>query len=195
MSGFLTLEELKKLKPAETSAFPSPIPTQIVSSDEYFLQAHSKQQREVEARVKAPGLRNGAQAAWGFMRVLIVWAVAIAVGAAWTPAYGHHGASMFDMEHLITVQGTVTSFEWINPHSMIYADAKDDKGNVQKWAIETRGGPNALSRAGWTKETLKPGDEVTFTGHPAKNGTSNMRLVKVTLANGKEMEPESHSWF
>jgi hypothetical protein len=111
------------------------------------------------------------------------------------PAYAHHGASMFDMEHLITVKGTVTSFEWINPHSMIYADVKDDKGNVQKWAIETRGGPNALSRAGWTKDTLKPGDEVTFTGHPAKNGTSNMRLTKVTLANGKEMEPESHSWF
>jgi len=78
---------------------------------------------------------------------------------------------------------------------MIYADAKDDKGNVQKWAIETRGGPNALSRAGWTKDTLKPGDEVTFTGHPAKNGTSSMRLAKVTLANGKELEPESHSWF
>ena len=111
------------------------------------------------------------------------------------PVDAHHGASMFDMEHLITVKGTVTSFEWINPHSMIYADVKDDKGNVQKWAIETRGGPNALTRAGWTKETLKPGDEVTFTGHPAKNGTSNMRLAKVTLANGKEMEPESHSWF
>jgi hypothetical protein len=129
------------------------------------------------------------------MRALIVLAVVVAVGAAWAPAYAHHGASMFDMEHLITVKGTVTSFEWINPHSMIYADVKDEKGNVQKWAIETRGGPNALNRAGWTKDTLKPGDEVTFTGHPAKNGTSNMRLAKVTLANGKELEPESHSWF
>src|ERR1700732_5016840 len=55
MSGFLTPEELKKLKPAETSAFPSPIPTQIVSSDEYFPQAQNRQQREVEARVKAMG--------------------------------------------------------------------------------------------------------------------------------------------
>jgi len=119
----------------------------------------------------------------------------LALLAVALPSYGHHGASMFDMEHLITVKGTVTSFEWINPHSMIYADVKDDKGNVQKWAIETRGGPNALTRAGWSKETLKPGDEVTFTGHPAKNGTSSMRLAKVTLANGKEMEPESHSWF
>ncbi len=128
----------------------------------------------------------------GFLARLVAVLALLLVGL---PAQAHHGASMFDMEHLITVKGTVTSFEWINPHSMIYADAKDEKGNVQKWAIETRGGPNALSRAGWTKDTLKPGDEVTFTGHPAKNGTSNMRLAKVTLANGKEMEPESHSWF
>jgi Family of unknown function (DUF6152) len=111
------------------------------------------------------------------------------------PEYAHHGASMFDMVRLVTVKGTVTSFEWINPHSMIYADVKDDKGNVQKWAIETRGGPNALTRAGWSKETLKPGDDVTFVGHPAKNGTNNMRLVKVVLADGKELEPEAHSWF
>jgi len=128
-------------------------------------------------------------------RLLARLVAVLALLLASIPAYAHHGASMFDMEHLITVKGTVTSFEWINPHSMIYADVKDDKGNVQKWAIETRGGPNALTRAGWAKDTLKPGDEVTFTGHPAKNGTSNMRLAKVTLANGKEMEPESHSWF
>ncbi len=111
------------------------------------------------------------------------------------PVFGHHGASMFDMVRLITVKGTVTSFEWVNPHAMIYADVKDDQGNVQKWAIETRGGPNALTRAGWSKDTLKPGDEVTFTGHPAKNGTNNMRLAKVVLASGKELEPEAHSWF
>jgi uncharacterized protein DUF6152 len=111
------------------------------------------------------------------------------------PVYAHHGASMFDMVRLITVKGTVTSFEWVNPHSMIYADVKDEKGNVQKWVIETRGGPNALTRAGWTKDTVKPGDEVTFTGHPAKNGTNNMRLAKVVLASGKELEPEAHSWF
>jgi hypothetical protein len=128
----------------------------------------------------------------GFFARLVAVLALLLVGF---PAHAHHGASMFDMEHLITVKGTVTSFDWINPHSMIYADVKDDKGDVQKWAIETRGGPNVLTRAGWTKDTLKPGDEVTFTGHPARNGSSNMRLAKVTLANGKEMEPESHSWF
>jgi hypothetical protein len=128
-------------------------------------------------------------------KLFVVLIAGLALLSVSFPSYGHHGASMFDMVRLITVKGTVTSFEWINPHSMIYADVKDEKGNVQKWAIETRGGPNVLTRAGWTKDTVKPGDEVTFTGHPAKNGSNNMRLAKVLLADGKELEPESHSWF
>jgi len=111
------------------------------------------------------------------------------------PTYAHHGASMFDMKQLITVKGTVTSFEWANPHAMIYADVKDDKGNVQKWAIEIRGGPNALTRAGWNKDTLKPGDQVTLVGHPAKNGTNSMRLAKVVLASGQELDPDPHPFF
>jgi hypothetical protein len=111
------------------------------------------------------------------------------------PAYAHHGASMFDMKQLITVKGIVTSFEWENPHAMIYADGKDDKGNVQKWSIEIRGGPNALTRAGWNKDTLKPGDQVTLIGHPAKNGTNSMRLAKVVLASGQELDPDPHPFF
>jgi hypothetical protein len=128
-------------------------------------------------------------------RLLTVVITALALLLVSVPVYGHHGASMFDMVRLITVKGTVTSFEWSNPHAMIFADVKDGQGNVQKWAIETRGGPNALTRAGWSKDTVKPGDEAAFTGHPAKNGTNNMRLAKLVLANGKELEPEAHSWF
>jgi hypothetical protein len=118
-----------------------------------------------------------------------------ALGVVSLPMYAHHGASMFQMDQLITVKGAVTSFDWSNPHAMIYADGKDDKGTVQKWAIETRGGPNVLTRAGWTKDTLKPGDQVTFVGHPAKNGTTSMRLAKVVLSNGQELNPEPHSWW
>jgi Family of unknown function (DUF6152) len=55
---------------------------------------------------------------------------------------------MFDMENLITMKGIVTSFEWINPRAMIFADVKDDKAGVQEWAIETRDGPNLLTKAG-----------------------------------------------
>jgi hypothetical protein len=120
---------------------------------------------------------------------------AIALGGFSLPVCAHHGASMFQMDQLITVKATVTSFDWSNPHAMIYADVKDDKGDVQKWAIETRGGPNALTRVGWTKDTLKPGDQVTFVGHPAKNGTTSMRLAKVVRSNGQELNPEPQSWW
>jgi hypothetical protein len=111
------------------------------------------------------------------------------------PVYAHHGAAMYDMEHSITVKGTVTSFEWSNPHAMIYAEGKDEKGNLQKWTIEIRGGPNVLTRAGWNRDTLKPGEQVTFIGHPAKNGTNNMRLAKILLASGQELDPDPHSFF
>jgi hypothetical protein len=104
--------------------------------------------------------------------------------------YAHHGAAMFDMERLITLKGTVTAFDWINPHSMIYIDAKDENGNFQKWTVEIRGGPSVLTRAGWNRDTLKPGDQVTCIGHPAKSGTNNMRLAKIVLANGQELNPD-----
>ena len=100
------------------------------------------------------------------------------------------------MTRLISVKGTVTNFDWANPHAMIFADVKDDKGNVQKWAVETRGGPNVLTRAGWNKDSVKPGDQVTFVGHPAKDGSNNMRLAKLVLASGQELNPDPKPyWF
>lgn len=131
------------------------------------------------------------------MRVSLLTFLAMSVGllVVLVPVYAHHGASMFDMKQLITVKGTVTSFEWANPHPMIYAEVKDDKGNIQKWAVEIRGGPSVLTRAGWNRDSLKPGDQVTLIGHPAKNGTNSMRLAKVVLASGQELDPDPHSWF
>jgi hypothetical protein len=110
-------------------------------------------------------------------------------------AFAHHGASVFDMKSSLTIKGTVVSFDWSNPHAMIFVDVKDDKDNPQKWTVEIRGGPNVLTKAGWNKESLKPGDEVSLIGHPAQDGSNSMRLVKVVLANGKELDPDLHSWF
>jgi hypothetical protein len=107
------------------------------------------------------------------------------------PAVAHHGGSMFDMGHLISVKGTVIDFQWANPHVMIYANGKDDKDGVQKWTIECRGGPNVVAKAGWTKDTIKRGDQLTFVGHPAKDGSDSMRLQKVVLSNGMELYPGS----
>lgn len=132
------------------------------------------------------------------MKVYLAMALAILPGFLMMPssALAHHGASMFDMERLVSVKGTVANFEWANPHVMIYADVKDSKGNTQKWAIELRGSPSVETRAGWNKETIKPGDQLTFFGHPAKNGSDNMRLQKVVLSNGMALYPDPpHSWF
>jgi Family of unknown function (DUF6152) len=101
--------------------------------------------------------------------------------------FAHHGfVSWFDMSRSVTVKGTVTSFDWTNPHAYIYLDVKDDKGAIVKWSAEL-GAIAMLTRAGWKRDTLKPGDEITMTGNPAKDGKPVMHLDKVVLANGQEL--------
>src|SRR6202049_2106227 len=101
--------------------------------------------------------------------------------------FAHHGfVSWFDMSRSVTVKGTVTSFDWTNPHSYIYFDVKDEKGATQKWSAEL-GAVAMLARAGWRKDTLKPGDEITLTGNPAKDAKPLMHLDKIVFANGQEL--------
>lgn len=103
------------------------------------------------------------------------------------PAFAHHSSAAFDTEHLITVKGTVTNFEWSNPHTFIYLDVKDDSGKVEPWRVEANT-PNMLTRAGWTRDCVKTGDEVSVTGAPARNGTKIMRLDSIKLANGQKLD-------
>jgi len=102
------------------------------------------------------------------------------------PAFAHHAWHGYDMANLTTVRGTVTRFDWGNPHVWMYFDATDDKGNVEKWAA---GGPSPsrMAGTGWDKETLKPGDQITAVGHKITDGTNTLRLVKVMLSNGREL--------
>jgi hypothetical protein len=88
------------------------------------------------------------------------------------PGFAHHGSAAYDMTKLVTAKATVTSLMWANPHSMLNFDIKDEKGAVTHWALEMFN-PLWMSRAGWTKDTLKPGDEIEVTFHPAKNGSGN----------------------
>jgi hypothetical protein len=106
------------------------------------------------------------------------------------PVSAHHGVAAYDMKTTLALKGTVTSFELRNPHSILSFDVKDDKGNVQHWSVETHN-PRALVDLGWTKESLKSGDEVTVYLHPAKNGSTVGYLVKVTFGNGKELLPSA----
>ncbi len=101
--------------------------------------------------------------------------------------FAHHGfVSWFDTGHSVTVKGTVTSFDWTNPHAYIYLDVKNEKGAVEKWSIEL-GALAMLARAGWRRDTLKYGDEITAIGNPAKDGKPLMHLSKIVFANGQEL--------
>jgi hypothetical protein len=102
------------------------------------------------------------------------------------PAFAHHSMSMYDSGHDTTFKATVTEFNWSNPHSQIIFTATDEHGNVEKWVAEGPG-PNRLANHGWSKDSLKPGDQVTIVGNCNKDGSPTMRFEKVILANGQEL--------
>jgi len=101
--------------------------------------------------------------------------------------FAHHGfVSWFDMSRSVTIKGTVMSYDWTNPHAYIYLDVKNEKGAVEKWSVEL-GALAMLARAGWRRDTLKYGDEITAIGNPAKDGKPMMHLDKIVFANGQEL--------
>jgi DNA/RNA endonuclease YhcR with UshA esterase domain len=96
------------------------------------------------------------------------------------PAAAHHSFSaIFDAAKPVTLTGTVTRIEWMNPHTWIYLDVKNDDGNVEAWAFEM-GSPNRLMRYGWNQGSLPTGQTVTIKGSQARDGT-------VTLPDGKRL--------
>jgi DNA/RNA endonuclease YhcR with UshA esterase domain len=112
------------------------------------------------------------------------------LGMVSAPVLAHHGTSAYDTTKLTTVKGTVTDFQFNNPHVMISVETKDDKGNVEVWTSEANS-PNVLSRHGWNRDMIKKGDEITIIGNRPKNGAKTMRLQKVVLSNGQELDPNS----
>ena len=101
-------------------------------------------------------------------------------------AFAHHGTANYDTAKTITVKGAVTDFQFINPHVLISMDGKDETGKTEKWQGELTS-PNRLSRAGWTKSSVKPGDTLTISGYPSKSGSPEIWIQKVTLASGEDL--------
>jgi hypothetical protein len=108
------------------------------------------------------------------------------------PMFAHHSTAGFDLEHPTTLKGTVTNFEWSNPHVYIDFDVKADKGNVEKWRGELGSLP-MLSRFGWSKHAVKPGDDLNVFGNRAKNGSRFLRITKIVLPDGKELTNNTRS--
>ena len=102
------------------------------------------------------------------------------------PLLAHHGVQAYDMPRTVVLRGTIANFEWTNPHSQVHLDVTDEHGQVVHWNFEAQP-PSILTHAGWTRNSLKPGEQVTIYTHPAKNGTPIGILMKVVLANGQEL--------
>jgi hypothetical protein len=116
------------------------------------------------------------------MRALLPFlALALICG---TNASAHHSTAMFDMSRTVTVQGTIDAFEWTNPHSWIWLNVPNDSGGVDRYGIEGMS-PNYLSRVGWSRKALNPGDKVSIDINPLRDGRKGGFCVAVTLADGK----------
>lgn len=102
--------------------------------------------------------------------------------------FAHHGAAAYDQSQTVTFNATVTDFVMGNPHAQIYFDAKDEHGTVDHWACELNA-PSWLLREGWTRNTLKAGDQVVLVVHPNRKPEARVVfLVKAVLPDGKELQ-------
>jgi len=99
--------------------------------------------------------------------------------------FAHHADTNYDRSKEITLVGTVTEFKFVNPHPHIYFQVKDASGNLVDWIAETGAPPARMYNSGWKANALKPGDVVTVTGNPSKDGRKMIRLHKVSSPNGQ----------
>jgi hypothetical protein len=122
------------------------------------------------------------------MRTKFLAAAALAsLIAAAVPAWAHHSfAAEFDITKPVKLEGTVTSMEWINPHSWIHLDVKGPDGKVVSWMVEG-GSPNILLRRGFTKKSLEPGTVIVVDGYQAKNGENRANGANITFPDGKRL--------
>ena len=128
----------------------------------------------------------------------IVFVVLTVIGCATMfsgSATAHHGVAGYDMTKTITLHGTVTKFEWSNPHVVVYLDAKNEGGEMQHWTIEFAA-PVHMVRAGWSKNVMKTGDDIVIDTHPSRNGapvgiTSTITFILKTVVNGQALPGRS----
>jgi hypothetical protein len=119
-------------------------------------------------------------------KFLTVIALGIGVSILSLPLFAHHGNAAYDAGKSVSLKGTVTQWFWANPHCVLQLDVTDDRGQVVQWNAETEN-PSSMIHYGWTKQSLKPGDQVTVTVLPVKNGKPIGRIVEVVLPSGQKL--------
>ena len=115
------------------------------------------------------------------------WALALFIS---TTVSAHHGSASFDVGKKLKFNATVTQWVWANPHCFLKFDVKDDSGNVVHWTAETSNPPDMMNR-GWSRTSFMPGDQITVTVEPVKNGSPIGRVLDVVLPNGKTLSTNS----
>jgi hypothetical protein len=116
-----------------------------------------------------------------------LWAAAAALLLTTMRSSAHHAfAAEYDVNRRVTVSGTVTKFEWTNPHAWLYIDGKDQNGQFNRWNFEM-GSPNGLAHRGWTRTALKNGDPVTVEGYGAKDGSNIANARTITMPDGRKL--------
>ena len=119
-----------------------------------------------------------------------IYAFLFSLGAVLLPGghvIAHHSfAAEFDAEKPVTLKGIVVKWEMMNPHGWITVDVAGPDGEKVRWMVETSN-PNGLMRLGWTKNSLKAGDQITVEAYRAKDGSNTANAARVTLADGRSV--------
>ena len=122
------------------------------------------------------------------MRMQLIVLALLAVSLLMTPPmFAHHSTAMYDMANPVTITGTVTKFDWTNPHAHIYLDVKNEKGEVEHWDVEMMS-LNHLKSYGWTHSTVQTGNVISCTGGKAKSGDKAMISSVMKLGDGRTIK-------
>ena len=119
------------------------------------------------------------------MKIIIFLTTGLAALAIWVPTLAHHGFAAYSNER-ITVQATMTELRFVNPHVQLYFDITNTDGEIERWQAELTA-PNKLARGGWTKNTLRPQDQIQISGQIARNGGHSIRIREIITANGESL--------
>lgn len=121
-------------------------------------------------------------------KIAVLSVLALSLVVVTVPLFAHHGTAVYDNAKRITLNGTLTRFDFVNPHILLYIDAPDSTGTMRNWVIEMSP-PSLATHSGWTKDMMKVGDKIEYTISPARNGAFVGRGGNSVTVNGKQLGP------